>query len=311
MFTNKEYVYEVYKMRSFSKAAEKLFISQPSLSATVKRIEEKLGASLFDRSVYPIQLTDCGTEYIKCIEKIQDIENDFHNFLNNLNNLDAGSLTIGAPSFFASSILPPMIAEFQARYPNIKIELIESSTVELEKYLQNGDIDLIVDNYQYDETEFARRPFYKEQLILSVPEKFMPDERCHHYKLNRADILSNRHMDALTPAIPLNFFRSSPFVLLKRGNDTRLRADRICEESGIEPRIVLSLDQLSTAYQVSCNGMGITFVSDALIKSVITDHEIAYFKIDSKHTLRQNWFYYRHHKHVTKAMDSFLAIAQT
>lgn len=105
-------------------------------------------------------------------------------------------------------------------------------------------------------------------------------------------------------------FKKSPFVLLKRGNDTRLRADRICEESGIEPRIVLLLDQLSTAYQVSSHGMGITFVSDALIKQVVTEHEIAYFKIDSPHTLRQNWFIYRHNKYVTRTMEAFLTIAQ-
>ena len=103
MFTNKEYVYEVYKLRSFSKAADKLFISQPSLSATIKRVEERLGTALFDRSVYPIQLTDCGAEYIKCVEKIHDIENGFHNYMNDLNELEAGSLTIGAPSFFASA----------------------------------------------------------------------------------------------------------------------------------------------------------------------------------------------------------------
>ena len=310
MFTNKDYVYEVYKLRSFSKAAEKLFISQPSLSATIKRIEERLGAALFDRSVYPIQLTDCGAEYIRCVEKIQDIENGFHNYINNLNTMETGSLTIGAPSFFASFILPSMIAEFQAKYPKIKTELMESSTVELEKLLRTGDVDLIVDNSQYDDAEFAKRPFYQERLVLSVPERFIPDERSRSYALSRADILSDRHLDKQTPAIPLQLFKDSPFVLLKRGNDTRLRADRICEESWIEPRVVLQLDQLSTAYQVSCHGMGITFVSDALIKQVVTDHEIAYFKIDSAHTLRQNWFYYRHNKYVTKAMDAFLTIAQ-
>lgn len=310
MFTNKDYVYEVYKLRSFSKAADKLFISQPSLSATIKRVEERLGAALFDRSVYPIQLTDCGAEYIKCIEKIRDIENGFHNYMNDLNELEAGSLTIGAPSFFASFILPSLIAQFQSKYPNIKTELVESSTVELEKQLRNGDVDLIVDNYQYDDTEFAKRSFYQERLVLSVPERFIPNERCRPFILRREDISEDRHLEEQTPAIPLQWFKDSPFVLLKRGNDTRLRADRICEESGIEPRIALLLDQLSTAYQVSCHGMGITFVSDALIKQVATEHDIAYFKIDSLHTLRQNWFYYRHNKYVTKAMDSFLTIAQ-
>lgn len=64
MFQGMEYVYEVYKERSFSKAAANLFISQPSLSANVKRIEKKIGYPIFDRSTKPLGLTECGRHYI-------------------------------------------------------------------------------------------------------------------------------------------------------------------------------------------------------------------------------------------------------
>ena len=74
MFQGMQYVYEVYKERSFSKAAQNLYISQPSLSATVKKIETRIGAPIFDRSTSPVRLTECGQEYIKCIEKILDIQ---------------------------------------------------------------------------------------------------------------------------------------------------------------------------------------------------------------------------------------------
>ena len=67
MFQGMEYIYTVYKEKSFSKAAKKLFISQPSLSATVKRIEKKIGAPIFDRSTKPLTLTECGEKYIQYI----------------------------------------------------------------------------------------------------------------------------------------------------------------------------------------------------------------------------------------------------
>ena len=70
MFNSMNYVYEVYKERSFSKAAANLYISQPSLSATVKKVEERIGSPIFDRSVSPIQLTDCGQHSIKAVEEI-------------------------------------------------------------------------------------------------------------------------------------------------------------------------------------------------------------------------------------------------
>ena len=74
MFQGMRYVYEVYKEMSFSKAARNLFISQPSLSAAVKKEEAQIGFPIFDRSSNPIQLTDLGKEYIRSIEIIMDVE---------------------------------------------------------------------------------------------------------------------------------------------------------------------------------------------------------------------------------------------
>ena len=79
MFSGMNYVYEVYKERSFSKAAENLYISQPALSAMIKKVENKVGMPLFDRSTNPIQLTDCGKRYIKTAEKIMDLDERFKN----------------------------------------------------------------------------------------------------------------------------------------------------------------------------------------------------------------------------------------
>ena len=70
MFHGMNYVMEVYKEQSFSKAAQNLYISQPALSAAIKRIEKKVGAPLFDRRTSPIQLTECGKEYIRTTERI-------------------------------------------------------------------------------------------------------------------------------------------------------------------------------------------------------------------------------------------------
>ena len=81
IFQGMEYIYEVYKEKSFSKAARKLFISQPSLSANVKRIEQKIGYPVFDRSTNPIQLTECGARYIGAVEEIIAVQNSFANYI--------------------------------------------------------------------------------------------------------------------------------------------------------------------------------------------------------------------------------------
>ena len=135
MFQGMEYVYEVYKERSFSKAAANLFISQPSLSANVKRIEKKIGYPIFDRSTKPLGLTECGQHYIDAVEHIMQVENGFHDFVNDWSNLKTGQLILGGSSFFSSWVLPPLIGEFSRKYPLVKPLLLEENTATLAQYL--------------------------------------------------------------------------------------------------------------------------------------------------------------------------------
>ena len=113
MLQGMEYIYEVYKEKSFSKAAAALFISQPSLSANVKRVENRIGYPIFDRSTKPLQLTEVGKHYIQAVEKVMDIENNLENYLLDLGNLKTGTLNVGGSNFeeirngqFRSSHIP-------------------------------------------------------------------------------------------------------------------------------------------------------------------------------------------------------------
>ena len=80
MFSHREIIYTIHKEQSFSRAAQKLFIAQPSLSLLVKKLEKQLGVPLFDRSCKPIRLTEAGKEYIKAVESIQETEANFRNY---------------------------------------------------------------------------------------------------------------------------------------------------------------------------------------------------------------------------------------
>ena len=104
MLKYSEYAYEVYKERSFTKAAENLFISQPSLSLTVKKLEDELGAKIFDRSCKEIALTDIGKKYIRAVEEIKNIEKNLKNEIEDLQKLRRGKVTIGSTVFVSSCI---------------------------------------------------------------------------------------------------------------------------------------------------------------------------------------------------------------
>ena len=306
MFHSMQYIYEVYKERSFSKAAANLYISQPSLSAAVKKVEEKIGAPIFDRSVSPIQLTECGEHYIRSVEEIMEIQHRFENYLNDLNELKTGQIAIGGSNLFASYILPPMIARFTQKYPLVKIHLVEADTPQLMDQLFRGSLDLVIDNCQFPEAVYHPHFLAEETLLLAVPRSFPSNQRNQACQLTLEDIRQNRHLETDFPCISLQDFAGDPFIFLRSGNDTRSRAEKICQIEGVTPNVILKLDQQVTAFNICRYGMGVTFVGDTLLKHIPDARECCFYKLDNPQTRRSIFFYYKQTRFVTRAMEEFI-----
>ncbi|MGI6054840.1 MAG: LysR family transcriptional regulator [Clostridium sp.] len=306
MFQSMHYIYEVYKEMNFSKAAKNLYISQPSLSAAVKKEEQRLGFPIFDRSTNPIQLTEFGQQYIRAIEQVMDVERSFENFVNDINDLKIGSVSIGATNLFASHILPPILSRFTEKYPAVRVNLMEASTTELTEKLLSGSLDLIIENTELDPLVYGKAFFCKEHMILTVPKKFESNQKAAAYALTADEIKSGRHLEDSFPSVPLQTFAQDPFLFLKSGNDTRTRADRICHNHHFTPNIKLKLDQQITAYNLTCYGLGISFNGDTLICHVPSDENLLFYKLDSKESVRSVNFYYKQNRYMTRAVREFL-----
>lgn len=300
------YVYEVYKEMSFSRAAKNLFISQPSLSAAVKREEDKIGVPIFDRSTSPIRLTELGQEYIRSVERIMDVENSFSNYVRDLLTLQGGSLTIGGTNFFVSYVLPPLLSRFTASYPSVLIKLIEASTSELTEKLSVGTLDLLLDNGVLDPNIYEKKVIQEEHLLIAVPTELPSNKGAESYALTAADIKAGRHLDPNTSPVPMQIFCDDPFLLLRERNDTRERAMNICKENNFMPKIRLELDQQITAYNLACYGMGIAFVGDSLIQNVSEAENLRFYKLDNQDSVRQISFYYKRNRYISKAATAFL-----
>ncbi|MCB7317419.1 LysR family transcriptional regulator [Lacrimispora sp. 210928-DFI.3.58] len=308
MFEGMAYVYEVYKEMSFSKAAKNLYISQPSLSAAVKKAESRIGFPIFDRSTTPIGLTDLGREYIRSVEMIMDIENGFGNYVNDVNELKSGAISIGGTNLFASYILPPLLSRFTEKYPSVLVNLTEASTAELTERLFSGKLDLMIDNHYMDSDIFEKQFFCEEHLILAAPKKLVEASLSDTYGLTAGDIKRGHHLQPDVPSIPLKLLQGAPFLFLKSGNDTRTRADHICQESRFSPAIKLKLDQQVTAYNLSCYGMGISFTGDILIKHVPENENLIFFKLGSREATRDVNFYYKRSRYMTRTVKEFLRL---
>ena len=306
MFVWKKYVYEVYKERSFTKAAQNLYISQPSLSARIKKIEEIIGEPLFDRSTTPLQLTEVGKVYIEAAEEITQIEQRVENYINDLAGLKTGNLAVGASTLFAAYVVPSLITQFNQKFPDVHIQLIEGNTAELEEMLGSNALDFVIDNYHYDSILYNKELYCEENILLAVPKHFSVNEGLKEYQLSYENIKSKKYLSRKYPAVPLGRFADLPFIMLTQGNDTRTRGDRLCRNVGFKPNIVLEFNQQSTAYMASSTQLGATFISDILVSQLPAFENLVYYKLDGEEAKRKVFFYYKTHKYKTRVMEEFI-----
>lgn len=308
MFKGKKYVYEVYREKSFSKAAQNLYISQPSLSARIKQIETKIGEPLFDRSTSPLQLTEIGKVYIEAAEEIFQIEQRVENYINNLATLKTGHLSIGASNLFAAYVVPQLLTPFRRKFPDIHIQITEGHTSQLETMLSNNSLDFVIDNYHYDNTLYNKQLYCRENILLAVPKHFSVHEELTEYQLSHDNVKNKSYLTTSYPAVPLKAFAELPFIMLMPGNDTRLRGDRLCKDAGFHPNIILEFNQQSTAYMAASTQLGATFISDILVSQLPSFENLVYYKLDGEYARRDVFFYYKNHKYKTRVMEEFLSM---
>ncbi len=305
MFRNKEYILAVYQEGGFTKAAERLFVSQPSLSASIKRIEDKMGAPIFDRSTSPISLTEIGKEYVKYALSIQEKEKDFSRFIADHTNLMAGKIRIGGSSFFSSFVLPRLISEFNEIYPQIQFEIFEDSTKNLMNKLVGGNLDIIIDNAINDNENIISEVYAPETLLLAVPKALKSNDAVLEFAMTAQDIKENKHLNEKM-SVKLSVFKDERFILLNPENDTGKRAEKLFKKYGISPSVIFHLDQQVTAFNMACLGLGITFVSDTLIKYDDSERDMYYYRLFDIGTNRNIYFYRKKNHYQSVASRKFI-----
>lgn len=308
-FNRKDLIYTVYREGSISRAAQKLFISQPSLSVMIHKIEEEIGTPLFDRTSKPIRLTEAGQEYIKATEEIIHIEKSFQNYLDAVEQLQSGELNLGSNQLLSSLVLPKYIAAFISKYPNIKLHLVDDNSAVLENMISSGQLDLIIDNQGLDSTIFEQRKLKQEQLLLAVPDSFACNKEMEAYRLRETDVLAGNHLRENFPSIPLEVFRDIPFVTMTRENETRHRSDEIFREAGFKPKTILEIDRLVTLYNFVEMGAAASIVSDTLVQNIQHHNgRVNFYRLDSQFARRDIYLTWKRNRYYSKAMEAFVAL---
>ena len=166
------YIKEIAETKSISIAAEQLGISQPALSAFLKKTERELGCLLFDRSRQPLELTEAGRLYMDYLEKDDALREQLKQNLSDITGLQTGKVTVGGAGFFNIAYLPLAIASFVEEYPGVSVSIVDGRVPELVSMAQKGMLDLFITPINDEPERFVYEELLEEDVFLAVPTEW-------------------------------------------------------------------------------------------------------------------------------------------
>ncbi len=220
-----EYFLMVCEVSSFTRAAERLYVSQPAVTSAIKALEDELGIQLFDRSQRQAILTNEGQIFYKHIQHVMHGVTQTLSEIDNLKKLHSGTINLGITALASVEPLPQIIAEFKMAYPEIQMYLNEGNSELLQDQLVHESIDLAVIFTNVQLPTISYIPLPKDELVVCV-------NNSHHLTKKKKLTLSNIVQEKL--------------IILKQGCQYRQILIENFEKSGTLPEIQFEIDQLDT-----------------------------------------------------------------
>lgn len=262
-----KYLVSVAKEQNFMRAAEKSFVSQPTLSMQIKKLEDELGVQIFERSQKKFLVTKIGEEIIKKAELILREVEEMKNIAKNSKDPFSGEIRIGAFPTLASYFFPKVVGKISKKFPQLKLLLIEEKTETLLQKLKNGEIDAAFIAMPCDDFGLDNQEIFTENFLLAVPTKH---ELANKKKIDKKDL------------------KQKELMLLEDGHCLRNQALEACSMLGAFENQDFRASSLETLRQMVSIGAGITFIPEIAAKK---EDKISYQKIANapKRTIGLYW----------------------
>jgi len=239
------YFCAVAETGSFSRAAEQSHVAQPSLSQQIIKLEEELGARLFDRLGRSVRLTELGKIFLpRARAVLRELEAAKGDVVER-KDFVGGPVTVGVIPTVGPYFLPRVLTSFSRKFPQVRFTVVEEITPVLLDRLRAGAIDVAILALPIRGHEFETKPLLTERLFAALPKN---------------------HRLAKRTALSLRDLRSEPFLLLRDGHCFRDTAVAACDRARLHPQVIFESGQFSSLLSMVGAGMGVSIVPEMAVE---------------------------------------------
>lgn len=238
------YMVAVAEERRFTRAADRLHVAQPSISAAIAGLERELGAALFYRDKAEVTLTGAGEVFLPWARQILADCEAGAAAVRDLLGMRRGRLVIGATPSLTTNVLPPVIAAFHRSYPGVELLMREAGSGDLVERLGSGELDVAVVILPVDRPWVTCSELTRERLVLAVEPG---------------------HPLAGRGPIPIRDLERIPLVMFKDGYDLREATIAACNRAGFSPLVAISGMEMDGALALVEAGVAAAVVPESVI----------------------------------------------
>lgn len=239
--TQLSYVLAVAEHQNFTKAAQKCFVTQPTLSMQIQKLEDELDVLIFDRSKKPIELTEVGKKLVTQARNIVNESNRIQDIVDQEKGFVGGEFKLGIIPTVMPTLLPMFLTNFVKKYPKVKLKIEELTTEEIITRINDGHLDAAIAATPLEQESIKERVLYFEPFVAYVPQ----NHRLHNYKkLETSDLDIN------------------DMLLLEDGHCFRDGVINLCKvfKNHNDDKFQLESGSIETLIKLSDEGLGMTLL---------------------------------------------------
>lgn len=263
------YVCVLAECGNITKAAERLFISQPALSIYIGNVEKMLGTKLFERSGRRFSLTYTGELYVEKARRMLELKKEFDEELSEVLDSRKGRIRLGIQLRRESWLLPPVLARFREEYPDIEVVVREGTMYELRALLEDYELDLVLRNTGPIWKELEYQVLFEEDLLVAVSQLHPLNEKAEYVAGS-----GYRSLD-------LHWLEGETLILQHPNQSIRADVEAALKEAGVRPAKTLIIRNIETAIQMAAEGLGIAFNRETYANNMEYTKRVNYYTMGS------------------------------